>query len=203
VESWCQDIEVAEGSMLPMRLGYADPPYLNQAQRHYKNDPSGIVAAEVDHWELVDRLLRDFDGWALSCSAPSLRVIDIIVHGPDPEVDLHPEVRTAVWVKPWCSWKPSHRVQYTYEPVVFKPVRTKGHRGVASTRDHFVGNITMKKGTHGAKPDAFNDWVLNLIGYQDGDSMSDLYPGTGGMTAAVERWTPVAPNKKPKVKKSD
>jgi len=29
----------------------------------------------------------------------------------------------------------------------------------------------MRKGTHGAKPDAFNDWILNLIGYQEGDSI--------------------------------
>ena len=77
-----------------------------------------------------------------------------------------------------------------------KPVRIKGHRGVASVRDYIVANITMKKGTHGAKPDTFNDWILDLIGYQVGDTLDDLFPGTGGMGEAVKRWTPREPNKK-------
>ena len=180
-----------------MRLAYADPPYPGQARRHYKNDPSGIPAAEVDHKELVERLLREYDGWALSTSSPVLPMIELLIHGPDPaHDDWHPEVRTAAWVKPWASWKPTHRVQYTWEPVLFKPVRIKGHRGVASVRDYIVANITMKKGTHGAKPDTFNDWILDLIGYQVGDTLDDLFTGTGGMGEAVKRWTPREPNKK-------
>ena len=180
-----------------MNLGYADPPYPGQAKRHYTNDPSGIPAAEVDHVELVQMLLRDYDGFVLCTSSPALPMIELLIHGPEPwENDLHPEVRTGAWAKPWCSWKPSHRVQYTWEPVVFKPVRTKGSRGVASTRDYLIANITMKKGTHGAKPDVFNDWILNLLGYQPGDVVDDLFPGTGGMGEAVKRWAPVPPNKK-------
>lgn len=47
--------------------------------------------------------------------------------------------------------------------------------------------MTMKKGTHGAKPPEFCDWILDLIGYQIGDEFDDLYPGTGAMGEAVKR----------------
>lgn len=72
---------------------------------------------------------------------------------------------------------------------------------MASVRDFLVANITMKKGTHGAKPDLFNDWILDLLGYQAGDTLDDLYPGSGGMAKALERWSPKSPNKKKKVEK--
>jgi len=176
-----------------MKLAVADPPYPGQAKRHYSNDPSGILAEEVDHVELIERLLRDYDGWALSTNEPGIEYIK----------DLFPKgffkengIRIAPWVKPWCSWKPTNRVQYAWEPVLFVPVRARGHRGVASTRDYVVANIMMKTGTHGAKPPLFCDWILNLIGYQPGDTVDDLYPGTGGLGEAVKRWAPIAPNKK-------
>ena len=174
-----------------MKLGYADPPYLGQAKRHYANDPSGIPAEEVDHYVLIEKLMREYDGWALSASSPSSRAIWKIID--ELTISVYAEtktVREAAWCKSFCSWKPSHRVQYTWEPVFFVPVRPKGSRNVPSVRDHLVCRMTMKKGTHGAKPPEFNDWILNLLGYQEGDEFHDLYPGTGGMAEAVKRWKP-------------
>ena len=56
-----------------MRFAYADPPYIGQAKRHYSADP---LCAEVDHHELINRLVAEFpDGWALSASTPSLAII--------------------------------------------------------------------------------------------------------------------------------
>lgn len=180
-----------------MKLAYADPPYPEQAQRHYANDPSGIAAEEVDHKALIEMLMRDYEGWALSTNVPGLEHIK----------DLFPKgffkangIRVCAWVKPWASWKPSNRIQYAWEPVLVKTPRTKGSKSVASVRDFLIANITMKKGTHGAKPDVFNDWILDLLGYQDGDTLDDLYPGSGGMAGALKRWAPKPPNKKKKVK---
>jgi hypothetical protein len=45
----------------------------------------------------------------------------------------------------------------------------------------------MKQGLRGSKPGYFNDWVLDLLNYQPGDQLDDLFPGTRGMSAAVER----------------
>jgi len=166
-----------------MKLAIADPPYIGQAKKHYSNDPSGIVAEEVDHYDLLWKLRDNYDGWALCCSSPSLWQLEGIVK----KLFEPNTVRTAAWIKPFCSWKPSHRVQYTWEPVLFIPVRPRGSKSVPSVRDYVIANITTRKGTHGAKPEPFCDWVLELIGYQPGDTVDDLFPGSGAITAAVER----------------
>jgi len=165
-----------------VKLTYADPPYIGQAKRHYKNDPSGIPAQEVDYPALIQQL-KNQDGWALSASSPSIFEIVPMIN----EVFPIGSVRVGAWVKPFASWKPTHRVQYTWEPIFFKPTRDKGSKSVPSVRDYVSANITMRKGTHGAKPDTFNDWVLELLGQQSGDEFIDMFPGTGGMSAAVER----------------
>ena len=175
-----------------MRLVYGDPPYLGQAKRHYSHDPSGIPAEEVDYPALIEKL-KTYDGWALSCSSPSLFQLLCIVHfgkelhvGDSVPEDLCPQCRTAAWVKPFCSWKPTHRVQYAWEPVIFVPVRPRGDKKVPSVRDFVSANMTMRKGTHGAKPVAFCDWILNLLGWQPGDTVDDLFPGSGAFTDAIK-----------------
>lgn len=160
--------EVAEGAERPLRLAYADPPYIGQARRHYLHDPSGIPAQEVDHAALIE-CLRSYDGWALSASSPSLHML----------LPMAPEARIAAWVKPFASWKPTHRVQYTWEPILFMPARPRGGRGIPSVRDHMSANITLRKGTHGAKPPEFVRWLIDLLGYRDGDTLDDLFPGSG------------------------
>jgi hypothetical protein len=54
-------------------------------------------------------------------------------------------------------------------------------------RDWFVGIPTRKKGLPGAKSDEFNDWILDLLNFQEGDVLDDLFPGTGGMGRATSR----------------
>ena len=160
-----------------MRLAYADPPYIGQAKRHYSNDPSGIPAEEVDHVKLIEQL-NTYDGWALSCSSPTLGYL----------LTLAPDARVAAWVKPFASWKPTQRVQYTWEPVIFKPTRPRGSKSVPSVRDYVSANITLRKGTHGANPDAFCDWILNILGYVKAeDTIDDLFPGSGSLARAIER----------------
>lgn len=154
-----------------MRLAYADPPYPGQARRHYLHDPSGIEPAEVDHAALIETL-RSYDGWALSTSSPALHLL----------LPLVPEARIAAWVKPFCSWKPTHRVQYCWEPVLFVPSRPRGGRGIPSVRDYISANVTLRRGTHGAKPDDFAAWIYDLLGAQPGDELVDLFPGSGAVS---------------------
>ena len=167
-----------------MKLAYSDPPYIGQAKRHYSHDPSGIPAEEVDHKELIGRMVQDYDGWALSTSSPAL--FEIIHMYPLSFWQEH-NVRIGAWVKPFSSWKPTHRVQYCWEPVIFTPTRPKGSKSIPSVRDFVSANITMRRGTHGAKPDAFCDWALNVMGYQPGDIVTDMFPGSGAFTQAIER----------------
>ncbi len=166
------------------KLAYADPPYIGQAKRHYKNDPSGIKAEEVDHVELLKCLLNEYDGFALSASSPSLWQILMMIHGTDPKNKKNPDVRVGAWVKPHCSWKPWNVVAYTWEPVFFRTTRSKGSR--PTPRDHVIACSTRQKGTHGAKPEEFCNWIVDLLSNTP-QTIDDLYPGSGAFSRVVAR----------------
>lgn len=91
-------------------MAYADPPYPGQARKHYRNDPSHIPAAEVDHAALIAQLCDEYpDGWALSTSSAALR--DVLLLCPA-------DVRVAAWVKPFAVFKPGVNPAYAWEPVI-------------------------------------------------------------------------------------
>ena len=172
-----------------MRFAYADPPYIGQAKRHYSHDPK---CAEVDHGELIGRLVREYpDGWALSASSPSLGAI----------IPLLPEGwRMAAWCKSFCAFKKGVRPCYAWEPVIFWRGRnpSNGHAALTplkggkqtTPKDFIVCPITLKKGLVGAKPEPVCNWILDLLNFQPGDTLDDLYPGTGIMSKVVLARTP-------------
>jgi hypothetical protein len=87
-------------------------------------------------------------------------------------------------VKPFAAFKRNVPIAYTWEPVIFKralPRREDDPIG----RDHLAEPITLKKGLVGAKPQKFNRWICDLIGYQEGDVLDDIFPGTGGMETTL------------------
>lgn len=158
-----------------MRFAYADPPYIGQARKHYG-------CPEVDHGALIERLFREYpNGWALSCSTPSLfALIPLIL-----EVAPIPHgCRIAGWFKPFASFKRGVNPAYAWEPVIWRGGR-KRDRTEPTVRDWVSASITLKKGLAGAKPHAFCDWVMDLLGTQEGDEWDDLFPGTGVFGA---RW---------------
>jgi hypothetical protein len=163
-----------------LRVAYADPPYPGQAHKHYHADPSGIVAAEVDHAALITRLCDEYpDGWALSTSSVALR--DLLPRCP-------PDVRVAAWVKPFAVFKPNVNPAYAWEPVIWRGGRVKRSRTEPTVRDWLAANITLETGTHGAKPDAFGYWLFQLLGLRPGDIFDDLYPGSRRVSRAWQRW---------------
>lgn len=159
-----------------MRFAYADPPYPGQAKRHYAADPSGLCA-EVNHIELISHL-ECFDGWALSTSSTALRSVLPL---------CPPSVRVGAWVKPFAIFKPGVNPAYAWEPVILSPCRSRG-REVATLRDWCSVNITLKRGTHGAKPDAFCFWLFEVCGLDPDDEFEDTFPGSGAVTRAWEVW---------------
>lgn len=165
----------------PMRFAYADPPYIGQAKKHYSKEAeaAGRVAIEVDHWKLVSELMR-YDGWALSLSTPSLRQIMAMV--PD-------DVRVGAWVKPFASFKKGVNPGYCWEPVIFwggRPLPTGD--GIPTVRDYVSANITIKRGVAGAKPEPFCVWLFQMLGMRHDDEFVDLFPGSGAVTRAWEKW---------------
>jgi hypothetical protein len=164
-----------------MRFGYADPPYYQCAVKFYGDHPEAAVYDTIDgHRDLVKRLTAEFpDGWALCMG--SVDLIRLVPHLIDP---LPEDVRVAAWCKSFASFKTNVNPAYTWEPVLFAGGR-KGDRSRLTVKDHLVEPIALQKGLTGAKPPAFNRWVLDLLGWVPDDDLVDLFPGTGGMGEAV------------------
>ena len=156
--------------MMKCRIAYADPPYIGQARKHYNSE-------EVDHKKLIYQLM-DYDGWALSLSSTTLQVI----------LAMCPEkVRVGAWVKPFSSFKPNVNPAYAWEPVIFKPARARG-REKLTVRDWVSTSITLRKGLSGAKPEAFSFWLFEILGAEPIDEFIDMFPGTGAVSRAWDKW---------------
>lgn len=160
-----------------MKIAYADPPYIGQAKKHYSHDPQ---CAEVDHEALIVGMV-DYDGWALSLSAPSLRFILPM---------CPPDVRVMAWVKPFCAFKKNVNPAYAWEPVIVKPAR-KRTKEQPTERDWISENITLKKGLSGVKPLKFSFWLFEVLGAEPEDRFDDLFPGSGAVTDAWNAWSAI------------
>ena len=159
---------------ISLRFAYADPPYVGKSWRY--NHPDAVRWDDpTEHIALMHEFDAGYDGWALSANATTL---------PQLLPDAPPGTRVAVWVKPFAAYKRNVRVAYTWEPVLWS--RTAPRRpGDPVGRDHLSCPITMRRGLVGAKPEAFARWLFVLLGWQPGDELTDVFPGTGviGRTA--------------------
>ena len=170
-ESGCYDAR--------LRVTVADPPYPGQSKKHYGDHPD--YAGEVDHQELIDRLEAEFDGWCLNTSSTALQ--DVLAMCP-------PDVRVMAWVKPFAAFKRNVPVAYAWEPVIVKAARKPVVSGVAGiSRDFISEPITMKRGLAGAKPEAVCWWMFEVMGALPTDDFTDLFPGSGAVQSAWERWS--------------
>ena len=156
-----------------MKFAYADPPYYKQGKRLYGklHQEASVWDDKQAHIDLVKRLVAEFpDGWALSCNPADLSWL--LAACPS-------EARVAAWCKTFHQIRPT-TVQYAWEPVIFMGGR-KDHKRKPMVRDWMACARTNRKGVPGAKPQAFNEWILLLLNYQSGDVLVDLFPGSGGM----------------------
>lgn len=157
-----------------MRFAYADPPYLGCGRLYAKHHPEAAAwDDERTHRELVTRVNDEYpDGWAISMNPGDLRI-----YLPEAPADA----RIAAWVKPFASFKPNVNPGYAWEVVLWRGGR-KRERYDLTVRDFLAEPIQLRAGLTGAKPPAFNRWVMDLLNYQEGDVLDDLFPGTGGMS---------------------
>lgn len=187
-----------------MRFAYADPPYLGSCGLYsHEHGSDGQCWDDPEtHRVLIHELVSQFsDGWALSLSMPSLRVLLPMVPA---------DARIGAWVKTFSAFKRNVRPAYAWEPVVFWRGRNPGsgfphpppqRNGQQTTPKDFVVTerslvlaepITLQRGLTGAKPEAFCSWVLDLLNVQPGDAVIDLYPGTGVMGRVSDQRTRLA-----------
>lgn len=85
----------------------------------------------------------------------------------------------------WHQIRPT-TTQFAWEPVIWRGGRVNPKRA-PMVRDWLTCAVTRQTGLKGAKPAQFNRWVLDLLGYQEGDVVDDLFPGTGSMAATLDR----------------
>jgi hypothetical protein len=170
-----------------VNVAYADPPYLGCCGLYGHHHPitghpwDGMCwDRPVTHALLIDWLRTEYrDGWALSMSSPSLR--QLLHLCPD-------DVRVSPWVKPFAVYKPNVNPAYVWEPVVWRGGRQKRARTEPTVRDWHSEVITLRKGLTGAKPESFVLWLFDLLGVQENDTVTDLFPGTGVVGATFARW---------------
>ena len=170
-------------SFQALRLAYADPPYLGccKLYGHRHEEPWGCWDDVDTQIELMVDLASKYDGWAMSTSSPNLGKLVGTAEALG--------ARTAAWVKPFAAFKANVRIAYTWEPVLFVPARDSSKDGAPVGRDHLSTPITLRKGLTGAKPEAFCEWVLDLLNVQPGDEVVDLFPGTGVMGRVADART--------------
>jgi hypothetical protein len=160
-----------------LRLAYADPPYPGKAWL-YRDHPD--YGGEVDHAALIARL-AGYDGWALSTSAEALPAVLAL---------CPPGVRVAAWhrgARPTRSRWPLH----AWEPVIY----CGGRQLVSDERraDSIVCGAgpldTLPGRVIGAKPAAVCRWIFTLLGAAPGDTLDDLFPGSGAVGRAWAAFT--------------
>lgn len=169
-----------------MKVAYADTPYLGccKLYGHFHGDDGRCWDDPETHRLLVERVTAAYPGgWAFSLSSTSLRTL----------LPFFPErARLGMWFKPFCSFKPNVNPAYAFEPVLWWSSRRRT-RGQQTERDWVEApavraNITLKKGLAGAKPEAFCEWLFEVLNLEASDEFVDLYPGTGIVGATWERW---------------
>ena len=159
----------------PGRFIYADPPYPGTSSKYYRDEPS--FAGEVDFPALIASLTTSRDsgaclGWALSTSARSLR--ELLPLCP-------PEARVCPWVKPINPSPRTFGLHNTWEPLIV----VVGRPRQPGKRDWLRAMPARGEGTlPGRKPIAFCAWLFELLGMLPGDTLLDLFPGTGIVSRA-------------------
>ena len=159
-----------------MRIAYADPPYPGCAHL-YRDHPD--YAGEVDYQELGLRL-HEYDGYCLHTSSVALH--EVLGW-------MYDDVRIMAWIKPFAAFKANVPVAYAWEPVLVKAARKPVVKPEMTYRDWIAEPITLKRGLTGAKPERVCRWLFEVMGCEPDDELHDLYPGTGAVTQAWERWS--------------
>ena len=181
-------------------LCIADPPYLGRATDWYggtmraaqmttsrgtrinpaDNHPDAHLWNDPEtHRALVERLISDYDGWAIAMAHDNLRAYL-------PMIPTSVPIRIGIWNKPQ-NLPGGARVINTYEPVIVHiPEGRRASTGCAIFPRDSVTISRINNGFPGAKPPAWTRWVLDMLGYDsETDVVDDLFAGSGAVAAEI------------------
>jgi hypothetical protein len=171
-------------------LGTTDGVQSPAAGRLYKADHHPDAAQWDDpctHRALVDRLIAEFDGWAIAMVPDNLR--HYLAWVP-------PDTRIAVWHDPQVMPTGRHP-RRRWEPVLVAV--PPGRRRVADLTGPAVGDVFTAghdaargdlglRSFAGRKPLAWTRWVLAMLGWDAAvDTVADLFPGSGAVQRVLEQ----------------
>lgn len=185
-----------------MRLAIADPPYLGRAALWYggkgrtkrpkdgcwsrrpgrgEDDPEFHPDAhEWDepgkHVELMHTMDAEYDGWAMAASGKTL-------HALLPAADQL-GARVAIW-HVTNAIPDGARVRNVWEAVIYRVPRERRAVGTGHRVPDLLSAAHPVSGFVGSKPAEWTRWVLDMLGYQTGDEVDDLFPGSGAVERAM------------------
>lgn len=162
-----------------MKFAYIDPPYLGMGKKMYGklHNEAAKWDDRQSHIDLIARMTEEFpDGWVYSCNPKDLAWL--LPHMPE-------GARVGAWCKTFFQIRKTH-TQYAWEPIIFYGGRVENGRK-PMVRDWLSCRRAMQKGVPGAKPDEFNDWVIELLNAKEGDMVVDIFPGSGGLKITCEK----------------
>jgi hypothetical protein len=183
-------------AMSNLKLAIADPPYLGRANRWYGDgcgDGYGLGRADSHpeakkwddpkaHIELVHDLNNNFDSWAIAMTVHSLSTYLSVI-----DTDSRNGIRVMSWIKPAAVTSGS-RVTNSWEPVIVKIAKERrGWNSGVHIKD-YLSAAPMRSGFIGAKPEAWTHWVLDAMGYTEGDELTDIFAGSGAVTHALNSY---------------
>lgn len=166
----------AHTAVIPLRFAYSDPPYPGLAKKYYGDHPE--FGGEVDHRELIDRMVAEYpDGFALSTSKSAL--LSVWKMCPD-------ETRLSIFNK-GSRASVSYHERNAYEPVLIYRGRERRMEPTEVLDD--VLDWGGRQHSHpgalvGMKSAPFCEWVFRQLGAMRGDSMTDIFPGSGAVSRA-------------------
>lgn len=167
------------------RVAIADPPYPGCCglYGHHHEAPYGCWDDPDETYKLISMLDANYDGWALHTSSVALTMVLGVV-----DVACVSGWRIMAWVKPFAAFKANVPVAYAWEPVIVKACRKPVVAQRMVMRDWIAEGITMERGLTGAKPERVCMWLFEMLGMEPADEFVDLFPGSGAVTRAHDKW---------------
>jgi hypothetical protein len=130
--------------------------------------------APARHRQLLEDLVREYDGWAIATTPDGLEAYRPLPIGCE----------VLAWVKP-NALPGGARLRGTWEAViVYIPYERRPGRGKVEA--HLIAPH-RPRGFAGAKPPEWTRWVLDILGYDPTtDIVADLFPGSGGVQRVID-----------------
>jgi len=180
-----------------VKFAIADPPYLGRAHRWYgiggraKGRGKGRADEHPDahlwdkpetHIQLALDLIDNYDGFAIAATSHSLSTYLSVI-------TTHSEngIRIMSWIKP-ASLPSGSRITQSWEPVIIKVPKDRKGRGKGKQMVDYLICPAPRKGFAGSKPVQWTNWVLDAMGVQQGDTVEDLYAGSGIVTHTIKQY---------------